>query len=252
MADINDFFSFRNTVNKISNDEQKQTADYLEPIKAFARTTYKSIYVIDYQEKGFEYVSDNPLFLCGHTAEEVKEMGYAFYFKYVTEPDLELLLKINTIGFEFYSKIPIEERKFHTISYDFHLKNQEGKIILINQKLTPLFLTEDGKIWKAICIISLSNEAESGNIKIYKKGDNKIFKYDLKGDYWKATEKIKLSSREKEVLQYSTRGYTINEVAETIFVSPDTVKFHRRKLFEKLEVVNISEAIAYATNNKLI
>ncbi len=252
MENINDFFSLRNTVGDISNNEQKQTTNYLEPIKAFARTTYKSIYVIDYQKKGFEYVSDNPLFLCGHTAEEVKEMGYSFYFKYVIEPDLNLLLKINTIGFDFYEKIPLEERKFYTISYDYHLKNQEGKKILINQKLTPLFLTDDGKIWKAICIISLSAESRSGNIKIYKKGDNKLFCYDLEGDFWKSNEIIALTSREKEILQYSTRGYTINEIAKAIFVSPDTVKFHRKKLFDKLDVANISEAIVYATNNRLI
>ncbi|WP_299712138.1 LuxR C-terminal-related transcriptional regulator [uncultured Tenacibaculum sp.] len=252
MANVNDFFYSKNTVNEISDDDQKKTFDYLEPVKAFARTTYKSIYIIDYEQKGFEYVSDNPLFLCGHTAEEVEKMGYAFYFKYVTEPDLDLLLKINTIGFDFYEKIPVEERKNYTISYDFHLKNNEGKIILINQKLTPLFLTNDGKIWKALCIISLSAEQNSGNIKVYKKGDNKIFKYDLEGDFWKTTEKIKLTSRESEILRYSVRGFTINEIAEAIFVSPDTVKFHRRKLFDKLEVVNISEAIAYATNNRLI
>ncbi len=252
MTDINDFFSLKNTVNNLSNDEFKKTANYLEPVKAFARTTYKSIYIIDYQKKGFEYVSDNPLFLCGHTAEEVKEMGYAFYFKYVIKDDLDLLLKINTIGFDFYDKIPVEERLFHTISYDFHLKNQEGKTILINQKLTPMFLTNEGKIWKAICLISLSNEQKSGNIKIYKKGDNKVFKYDLEGNFWKKTEKIKLSNREKEVLRFSIRGYTIGDIAETIFVSPDTVKFHRRNLFKKLEVANISEAISFATNNKLL
>ncbi len=252
MADINDFFSFRNTVNSISDNEQKQTANYLEAIEAFARTTYKSIYIIDYQKKGFEYVSENSLFLCGHSAKEVQALGYAFYFKYVTKPDLDLLLKINTVGFEFYDIIPLEERKYHTISYDFHLKNQEGKTILINQKLTPLFLTDDGKIWKAICIISLSNEQNSGNIKVHKQGSTKILNYDLQDDLWKEEERIKLSNREKEVLHFSTRGFTINEIAETIYVSPDTVKFHRRKLFEKLEVTNISEAIAYATNNKLI
>jgi len=252
MPDLNDFFSSRNIVNKISDYEKEQTSNYLEPIKAFARTTYKSIYVIDYQTQGFEYVSDNPLFLCGHTAAEVQEMGYAFYFKYVIKPDLDLLVQINTAGFEFYSELKVEDRKNYTISYDYHLENQEGKVILINQKLTPLFLTEDGKIWKAICIISLSAETTSGNIKIYKKGDNKVYKYDLKGKYWKSEEEVTLTSREKEILQFSTRGFTINEIAETIFVSPDTVKFHRRKLFEKLEVVNISEAIAYVTNNKLI
>lgn len=252
MNDVNDFFSFRNTVQSISTNDERQTANYLAPVMAFARTTYKSIYIIDYEQQGFEYVSDNPLFLCGHTASEVQEMGYAFYFKYVITEDLNLLLKINEAGFEFYERIPLEERKNYTISYDYHLKNQEGKTILINQKLTPMFLTNDGKIWKALCIISLSAEQEAGNITIFKKGDNKLFRYDLEGGFWRTSERIKLTNREKEILLYSTRGYTISEIAESIFVSPDTVKFHRRKLFDKLDVTNISEAIAYATNNKLI
>jgi DNA-binding CsgD family transcriptional regulator len=252
MVKLNDFFAHRNTVNNLTNEEKGQTSNYLEVIKAFARTTYKSLYVIDYQAKGFEYVSENPLFLCGHTAEEVQEMGYGFYFKYVTKPDLDLLLKINTVGFNFYEQIPLEERKCHTISYDFHLKTPENKIILINQKLTPLFLTDKGKIWKALCVISLATAQTSGNIKIYKKGGNKIHNYDLKGGYWKTFQKIQLSNREKEVLLFSTRGYTISEIAKLSHVSPDTIKFHRKKLFEKLEVSNIADAIAHATMNKLI
>lgn len=249
MADTKDFFSFKNSVNEISKE---RSLDYLEAIKAFPRITYKSIYVIDYQKRGFEYVSDNPLFLCGHTAKEIKEMGYMFYFKYVIKPDLDMLIKINAAGFEFYDKIPLDERKEYTISYDFNIKNQEGRVMLINQKLTPIFLTDNGKIWKAICIVSLSAARQAGNVKIHKKGDNRVFKYDLNGGFWKTDEKIELSSREKEILQLSTRGFTINEIAESIYVSPDTVKFHRRKLFGKLEVTNISEAIMHATNNKLI
>ena len=252
MVKESDFFSSRNTVRKISKDTEQQLNGYLTSIEAFARTTYKSIYVIDYQKKGFEYVSENPLFLCGHTADEVREMGYAFYFKYVPKEDLDLLLTINTVGFDFYERIPIEERLNYTIAYDFKLKNSDNKSILINQKLTPLFLTSDGKIWKSICIISLSSEDHSGNIKIYKKGDSQIWEYDLDGGFWKTREQVRITNREREILQFSVRGYTIGEIAETIFISPDTVKFHRRKLFEKLEVSNISEAIAHATNNRLI
>ncbi len=250
MSKIDDFFSDKNMAKNISDKDFKQTENYLEPIKAFSRTTYKSVYVIDYQKKGFEYVSENPLFLCGHTAEEVKEMGYEFYFKYVIEKDLDLLLKINTVGFDFYDELPQEKRKDYNISYDFNLKNKDGKTILINQKLTPLFLTSDGKLWKAICIVSLSTNKNSGNIVVSGKGE--VFKYDLAKNVWRTSEKIKLSSREKEIINFSTRGYTISEIAESIFVSPDTVKFHRRKLFEKLEVSNISEAIMFSINNNLI
>jgi len=252
MADIDDFFSLLNKVDNVSEEDQKQAVNYLESIDAFARTTYKSLYVIDYEKQGFDYVSDNPLFLCGNTAKEVKKMGYAFYFKHVVESDLELLLKINTLGFEYYERVPVQERKDYTISYDFHLVNKKGEKTLINHKMTPLFMTSEGKLWKAIAIVSLSSESESGNIKVTNRKNNKVVTYDLKGDFWKETELVKLTSREKEILKHSTRGLTINEIAEAIFVSPDTIKFHRKKLFEKLGVTNISEAITYATNNKLL
>ncbi len=252
MADINSFFTLNNTIGNLTDKDTKQTENYLEAIEAFTRTTYKSIYVIDYETQGFDYVSDNPLFLCGNTASEVKEMGYDFYFKYVPKEDLELLLKINTIGFDFYEKIPLQDRKDYSISYDFHLKNKEGKTILINQKLTPMFLTESGKIWKAICFVSLSTQQNSGNITITKKNATQRIVYDLTADCWKSIKNIELSMREKEILQYSIRGYTINEISEKIYISSNTIKFHRKKLFEKLGVANIYEAISYATINKLL
>lgn len=156
------------------------------------------------------------------------------------------------IGFDFYEQIPVPDRKEYTISYDFLLKTGEGKPILINQKLTSIFLTEMGKIWKALCIVSLSIKQKSGNITIHRNRSNETFKYDLKDSFWKTITKVELSNREKEVIQYSIRGYAINEIAEKLFISPDTVKFHRKKLFEKLDVTNISEAISYASVNKLI
>ena len=69
---------------------------------------------------------------------------------------------------------------------------------------------------------------------------------------WVEEAKAKLSDREIEILRLYARGLTITEIAEQIFVSADTVKFHRRKLFEKIGVQNITEALAYATNNKLL
>ncbi|WP_375580813.1 LuxR C-terminal-related transcriptional regulator [Marivirga tractuosa] len=252
MDNKDSFFSNRNTVRDVTAADVQNAGDYLEVVKAFSRATNQSIYIIDYQKKGFEYVSDNPLFLSGHTAEEVCEMGYEFYFKYVPSDDLELLLKINTVGFDFYETLPLEDRKDYSISYDFHLTNNEGKLILINQKLTPIFLTEEGKIWKAICLVSLSTEQNYGNIIIQRNRYNETYKYDLSSCCWRRIEKIELSDREKEILRFSIRGYSINEISEKLFISSDTVKFHRRKLFEKLEVSNISEAISYASQNELI
>lgn len=125
MEKFNSFFSHKNTVNEISDIDISKTQNYLEIVKAFSKLTYQSIYIIDYQKRSFEYVSDNPLFLCGLTAHEVEALGYDFYFKNVNEKDLNLLLKINQVGFDFYDNLPLEERKDYTISYDFHLINEK-------------------------------------------------------------------------------------------------------------------------------
>ncbi|UZT97108.1 LuxR C-terminal-related transcriptional regulator [Chryseobacterium fluminis] len=252
MEEINKFFTTKNSIQSISESESNQTADYLEVIKAFSRITYMSVYVIDYQKQNFEYVSDNPLFLCDHTPQEVETMGYAFYFRHVKKEDLELLLKINEVGFDFYENLPVEDRKLYTISYDFHLINENKNAVLINHKLTPLFLSSEGKIWKAMCLVSLSHNHQSGNISIVKQGTDEIWNYDLSESKWIKDEKIKLSEREVEILRLYAQGLTINEIAEKIFVTGDTVKFHRRKLFDKMGVNNITEAMSYATSYKLI
>ncbi|MBQ3632216.1 MAG: response regulator transcription factor, partial [Prevotella sp.] len=50
----------------------------------------------------------------------------------------------------------------------------------------------------------------------------------------------------------SAQGYTMKEISDHICRSFDTVKFYRRQLFEKLDVANITEAIAFATNYGLL
>lgn len=247
-----DFFLTQNTVNQLTDAEASQSTDFLQVVKAFENTTYQSMYVIDYLKQGFDYVSDNRLFLCGRTPEEIVAMGYEFYIHHAPTKDQELLLKINEVGFKFYDGIPVADRKQYSITYDFHLITAEKRKILVNHKYTPIFLTDEGKIWKALCIFSLSNNTEAGNIQIQRQGSNIIYEYDEVGEVWKTREKVNLSSRETEILMYASQGLSIYEIGDKMCIAPDTVKFHRKKLFEKLEVPNISQAIAVATSYKLI
>jgi len=124
--------------------------------------------------------------------------------------------------------------------------------MLISHKLTPVFLTNEGKIWKAICVVSLSNNQKSGNIIISKQGSGSIWKLDTGSREWLVEQKQKLSPKEIEILRLYTQGYSINQIAEMTFVTSDTVKYHRRKIFENFGVSNITEALFYAINNKLI
>ena len=238
---------------KAAEEDKLQFGNYLDVVKTFAKITYQSVYVIDYEQMKFEYVSNNPLFLCGYTAEEVLEMGYNFYFNNVPQEDLELLGLINVLGFDFYDRLPnTDERKSYSISYDFHLKGKYDKPVLINHKLTPLFLNKNGAVWKSLCIVSLSHNQHAGNVAIHKQGSDLFWKLDIAQKTWIAGKKSKLKEKELEMLRLYAQGLTIHQIAEKMFVSPDTVKYYRRKIFETFEVKNFTEALAFAIDNKII
>jgi hypothetical protein len=74
MAQKDDFFFEANSVEDITEADYQRAMPYVEAAQAFAQTTYQSIYIIDYHRKNFLYVSDNPLFLCRYSAEEVRQI----------------------------------------------------------------------------------------------------------------------------------------------------------------------------------
>lgn len=55
-----------------------------------------------------------------------------------------------------------------------------------------------------------------------------------------------LTDREKEVLRWTAAGKTIPLISEILLISPDTVRFHTRKVLEKLNVANRAAAVAHA------
>ncbi len=110
MAQIDDFFMYENRVEGITDADYQRAQPYVEAAQAFAQTTYQSIYIIDYYSKNFLYVSDNPLFLCGHTADEVRQMGYGFYLSHVPEDEVPMLTELNRSGFRAFAMLSLRPR----------------------------------------------------------------------------------------------------------------------------------------------
>ena len=55
-----------------------------------------------------------------------------------------------------------------------------------------------------------------------------------------------LSNREREVFQMVVEGSSTKKIAETLCVSPSTIKSHRSNIMEKLKMDNLSQLIQYA------
>lgn len=62
-----------------------------------------------------------------------------------------------------------------------------------------------------------------------------------------------LTEREREVLELLVEGVTSNrDLAERLFVSENTIKYHLRNILDKLHVQNRAQVIAYALRHGLV
>jgi DNA-binding NarL/FixJ family response regulator len=68
----------------------------------------------------------------------------------------------------------------------------------------------------------------------------------------KQQDEYKLTPKEKEVLKYLSDGLSYKMVADKLGISYFTVNAHIKKIYEKLQVHSLGEAVSIAIKNKIV
>ncbi|MEG1617340.1 MAG: LuxR C-terminal-related transcriptional regulator [Bacteroidales bacterium] len=234
-------------ISEVSEPLYDQIHSYVQILDGVSRITNQSISLIDFFKGEILYVSNNPLFLCGLTPKEVQELGPEFNRRYVPEKDIEYLSRVTQLWFEFIVEKPLEERKYYSLRLDYHL---DHKPICVS--MTPVFLSKDGKPWLLICNAIISTHSETGHATIFKYNSLTEWSFSETSQKWIENERLLLRDIEEEVLRLAIQGKKENEICQLIYRSKDGLKSIKRKLFQKMEVSNITEAVSYAISRGLI
>lgn len=255
IQDINKHFfdSSKFSEGVIDNDYTTIQA-IIDTLDALSRTCNLNVHIIDYNKQNFLYVSPNHLFLKYLTADSFKKMGFAFFEKYTSSQDYKFLKHINKEGFKFYNELSHKDRLKYTISYNFNLRlnpNRKEKI-LITLKFTPIILNHLHQIWLAMCVVYFAPKGISQEVEIKNLETSERLIYNRNSQKWGKENPIILTDKEISILRLSMQGYSNSDISDHMCLDINTVKFHKKNIFVKLNVNNIQEAITYSTNNKLI
>ncbi|MHA7130532.1 response regulator [Algoriphagus namhaensis] len=71
-------------------------------------------------------------------------------------------------------------------------------------------------------------------------------------DFEEPKEDIRLTNREIEILEQTSKGLNYNQIGENLFISPKTVRKHIENIYSKLQVHSKLEAVQKAVKNRII
>jgi DNA-binding CsgD family transcriptional regulator/predicted DNA-binding protein YlxM (UPF0122 family) len=222
-------------------------------IEDFANMLTEAVYVIDFEERRFRYVSKHSLFCIDHTPEEIMEMGYDYYKIAIHPDDIKMWLKILEAIQQRLQDPDKPADKINYFSCTFRIKapfsnGRENIYLTVHHKLKPILC--DRAVRFGLCMLSTSVIHNIGNLRTYYEDSLDYDEYTR--GFWKRFELRALTSRERSLLMLAGEGKTIKEIANVLNVSPKTIQNTESSLFEKLCVHSMRQAFIYAQNHQMI
>lgn len=99
-------------------------------------------------------------------------------------------------------------------------------------------------------LIDTIHKVMAGEVVIHPRVANRLIRELSKADT--KNNAVKLTRREKDVLDFLVKGNSNKEIADNMFISEKTVKNHLTSIFRKLGVKDRTQAVVFALKNGLV
>lgn len=216
----------------------------------FSAITTECFYVLDIPRKQFLYIKPDDLFLCGYSVEEAMKLGCDFYSKVVYPEDLSLWMEILMIIFQQMDELKEKRGEIDYLSCSFRLVRRYSFLPrpmpqMVYHRMTPIWVND--KLRYLVCLLDSSTVKNAGNLCIYNKNGLAYEEYNFTTKHWKRKKKGMFTERERAILMLAEQGKTTKEIAEVLCKGHNTIRNQIKRIFSKLNVHSILEAIDIAS-----
>jgi DNA-binding CsgD family transcriptional regulator len=164
------------------------------------------------------------------------------FYEALHPDDLKRNMLLRNMCTKIAHNLFVAEKGYQILSTNFQIKNAKGKYFNL---LTQFFVYYSTVPYKSVFVFKVHT-----NIDWYKKhkyGYHWYLGEDLSKFRYPDEELLSIgnvfSKREFDIIQLLDKGYSTDHIAESLFLSPLTVKTHRRNILLKSGKENIHEVI---------
>ncbi|MBD1433898.1 hypothetical protein H8B06_13755 [Sphingobacterium sp. DN00404] len=199
----------------------------------------------------FEVLDERASAVTGYPLEHISPR---FLVDKLHPEDVSYFLNFENTITDFYVNLPIEKILHYKTSYDVRFRASNGKYMRILQQVTPIQTSEKGSIFRTLGVhTDISHMKPEGKpvLNIIGLNDHPSY-YNVQPDVVFEPAKPILTKREQEVLNLIIEGKMSTEIADSLCISPETVKTHRKNIIRKSGSKNVAELVSLAVDKGLL
>jgi DNA-binding CsgD family transcriptional regulator len=201
-------------------------------------------YILDYRSQKFE-VMNNSDQVTGYSRDDFLRGGLPASLRNLHPDDFKIFSnELFPEVLNFFAIVPASEYQNYRISYNYRYCRKDGSYIQMQQHSVFTDFNHyhlPARSFSIVSDITTCKRDPSLNLTITKlKEGNEEIELNKK---FQIEKPDLLTSREKEILRLTMKGYTGKEIADKLFISLNTVRNHKSNMMEKTNTLNMASLI---------
>lgn len=231
--------------NKILKpSEKKPVLEIIDQIASLFSAGNYYYLIINFEKYSLDFVSDGIKSVLGI---EKNKFTLEKFFNLLHPEDLAKLHEKEAVAINFlFNKIPKEDIPKYKVVYLLRLKLKNGKYKTILHQSRAINISKNGKIHQAISVhtdITYLNIPIDHKISFISSQRPSYYYYETSDSFELIENSFKtvFTKREKEIIKKMSEGKDYNEIANLLFVSPHTIRTHKKNILRKSDCKNAAE-----------
>lgn len=219
--------------------------------KSLSNNIHQHILILDFWKSKLSFVSKKTLDLFNLEMDDLQENEISFLWKNMPDTDSRKKLEFYNEAFKQYEALTEVNNLEYSLYYSCKYDIGTNSITTYNQ-FVPIHFAKNRRPWIALIIMTLSPSNIFPMMVFKNQNSNYGLFYNSDTHSWEKFVDCKLSKIDRDILYLSIQGLTVKDIAEKLCKSLDTIKTHKRLMFNRMGVNNTIEAIMFAQNHNLI
>lgn len=204
--------------------------------------------IFNVRETVFDMVSPEITRVLGYTPDEI---NVPFFIGSIHPDDQPWFLNFEKKVQQFFTTLTPEQVPNYKVRYDYRIRRKDGTYIRVLQQVLTIQFDGDNDVARTLVIhTDISHIKQEGQPVLSFIGINGEPSYiDVNVEKVFTPSPSLLSDREKEIVLLLIEGKSSKCIAETLFISKQTVDTHRKNILRKTSCLNTAALVSVAVKS---